>query len=155
MRLRRAYLYAALAVVAVVAYVVWIGAYWLADAVVLAAAAGAVVFFPRTERGVDQLLDFLTGVLGFRGSPMRVPPEANRRGTSPWVSQLRRELMPRSRIAHYVTVSRIRYTDSLARVSESQFERALLSQPGWRKLSGESLEEIARKASDASVKTAQ
>jgi len=144
-----------LAVAAVVAYGVVVGSYWVADAVVLAVAAGAVVFFSVSSARADQLLDFLTGVLGFQGSPMRVSLETNRPGTSLWVSQLRRELMPRSRIAHYVTVSRIRFTAPIAMISESQFERALLSQPGWRKLSAESLEEITRRASDASVNSAQ
>ena len=150
MRARRAYLYTALAVATVVAYGVGVGQYWVADAAVLAVAASAVAFLSFTERGVDQLFDFLAfGPFGGRLA------KGNRPGTSLWVSQLRRELMPRSRIAHYVTVSRIQFTASIAKVSDSQFERALLSQPEWRTLSGESLKEITRKAPDASVKSAQ
>ncbi|MGP8124391.1 MAG: hypothetical protein ACLQEQ_00765 [Nitrososphaerales archaeon] len=146
---RRAYVYAALGVAAAVAYGVGVGPYWEADAFVFAVTASVVAFFSFTERGMDQLLSLMTFLMG-RASRLRGAKTAVIEGD-------RRERMPvpRSRIAHYVTVSRIKSTTSIARESDSPFERALLIQPGWRRLSASGLEEVTKMVPDASAKSAQ
>jgi hypothetical protein len=143
----RARLLAALTVGVAVLYGVEVGSYWLTDAVVFAVVAVAVAFLCFAERGVDSLLD----VLGFglaRASRGRV---AKTRGTEGDQT----EHLPRSRIAHYVIVSRIKSTSDIAKRSDTPFERALLSEPGWRTLSGRSLDEIAKKIPKPSAKSAQ
>ena len=150
MKVGRARLYAVLVIAMAVAYGVGVGPYWLADAVVFAIVAGAVASFCFGERNVESLFAFL----GFGLSRTYRQQGAKRTVIEPD----QREHVPRSRIAHYVIVSRIRSTTLTAwlrRGSDSPFERALFSEPGWRRLSGESLEEITRKAPDAPVKSAQ
>ena len=150
MRVRRAYLYAALATALAVAYGVWVGPYWEVDALVFAATASAVAFFSFTERGMEQLLSVLTFLMGGASRRRRV----NAAVIKPERSE--RMPMPRSRIAHYVTVSKIKSTVSIARRSDSPFERVLLSRQEWRMLSGGSLEEIAKGVvPDASAKEAE
>ena len=156
MRVGRAHLYAALVTAAVVAYAVGVGSYWLADMVVLAAVAIAVAWFclargAKTE-GIEQAYQILgPGMprLGYRsGLEVNRLVEGNGAVTEPE----QRERVPRSRIAHYVIVSRIRsktFTAWLRQESDSPFERALLREPGWRTLSGEGLKEISRKTPDA------
>jgi hypothetical protein len=143
LRVGRAYLSVALAVAVAVAYGVWVGPYWEADAAVLAVLAFGVAFLCFAERSVDRLFDVLTFGL----------TRANKlRATRTRVAEpTHREHIPRSRIAHYVTVSRIKSTAFIARESDSSFERALLSRREWRTLSGGGLEEITRKVTDASA----
>ena len=149
MRVRRNYLYAALAVAAAVAYGVGDGAYWVTDSVVLAVVAVAVAILCFAERSVDRLFEILNFGLGV-GRVNRVQG-AKTAAANP----TQRERMPRSRIAHYVTVSRFKSTAAIAKQSDTPFERALLSQPEWWTLSGASLEEITRKATDTSAKSTQ
>ena len=148
MRARRSITYAALTIAVAVAYGVWIGANWLVDAVVFTFAASAVAYLSLTERDVNQLLNILRFGLGVG----RV--RTSRPSASLGLPQYQRELLPRSRIAHYVTVSQIRSTASIARESDSPFERELLSQPGWRELSAADLEEVVMMAPEASAKGA-
>ena len=142
MKVLRAYIYAAFAAAAAVVYGVELGGYWEIDAFVFSAVAVTVAFLSLTERGTEQVLSILTFFMG-RG---------RRRGAktgSAVRDQQERVPMPRSRIAHYVTVSRIKSTTSIAGLSDSPFERELLSRPGWRELSGESLEEVKRSVHEA------
>ena len=147
MRVRRTYLYAALAVVAAVAYGVGDGAYWVTDAVVLAVVAVAVAILCFAERNVDRLFDVLNFGLA-RANTLRGAKTAVAEPTQ-------RERMPRSRIAHYVAVSRLKSTAAIAKQSDTPFERALLSQPEWRTLSGGNLEEITKRGTDTSAKSAR
>jgi hypothetical protein len=161
-RVGRAHLYAVLAIAAVVAYAVGVGSYWLADMVVFAAVASAVAWFcfaRGVKKGdIDQVFQILgpgAPRLGYR-SGLEVNRSVERDGAVTEPDQ--RESVPRSRIAHYVIVSRIKsatFTAWLRRESDSPFERALLCEPGWRTLSGEGLEEVIRKAPDASANRAQ
>ncbi len=125
MRVSRARLYAALAVAMAVAYGVGVGPYWVADAVVFTTVVGVVAWF------------------SFRRGPKTTGTEPDER-----------EQVPRSRITHYVIVSWMKSTAVIAKESNIPFERALLNEPGWRTLSGESLEEISRKAPDPSAERA-
>ena len=147
MRASRSYLYAAIAVALAVAYGVWVGSYWVTDADVFALLAGVVAYFSLAEQGMRQLAAV---------SEFFFARTYRQQGTNAAVTEPHeRERLPRSRIAHYVNISRIRSTIFAARDSDSPFERALLSEPDWRTLSGESLEEISRKVPDASAKNAQ
>ena len=146
MKVPRTYLYAALAVVAAAAYGVWDGAYWVTDALVLAVVAVAVVILCFAERNVEHLLDMLS----FRHEYTFVL-----QGAKTAVTQRdQRERMPRSRITHYVMVSRVKSTAVIANQSDTPFERALLSRPEWRTLSTGSLNEITMKTTDTSAKEA-
>ena len=148
MKVGRARLYAVLAIALAVAYGVVVGPYWLADAVAFVVVGGLVASFCFAERSVESLYAFL----GFGLSRTYRLHGPKRKVIVPD----QREHIPRSRIAHYVTVSRIRsatLTAWLRRESDSPFERVLFSEPGWQRLSGESLEEITRKAPAAPAKT--
>lgn len=141
MRVGRAHSYAVLAIAVAVIYGVWVGPYWVTDEEVFLVLACAVAFIcftrgPKTE-------------VTFHKWGMRL-------GTGTELE--RREPAPRSRIAHYALFSRTKSTASTAwlrRESDSPFERALLSEPGWRTLSGESLEEISRKVTEAAARSTQ
>jgi hypothetical protein len=146
-RRRRVHLYVALAVAAALGYGIWVGPDWMTDAVVLAVAAIAVTRASSIVGDADSLLRILTFGLAKGYRQRSAGTEVTEHG--------QRERMLRSRVMHYITLSRIKSTASIARESDSPFERALLGQPGWRMLSGESLEEIARRAPDALVKSAQ
>lgn len=153
MRVGRRILYAALTVAAAVAYGIGVGPYWLTDLVAFALVACAVGFFcharGRRTTGVETAYETLrtqsqVGKLAGRPVKRDLAPESDQR-----------ERVPRSRIAHYVIVSRIKSAASTAwlrRESDSPFERALLSESEWRKLSGESLEEVVRKVPDVLAK---
>jgi hypothetical protein len=137
-----------LAVAVAVAYGVEVGPYWVTDMLVFAVLAGAVAYFCFV-RGAK------TTSLASRNRLSRLESSLDwRQVTEPD----QRDHVSRSRIAHYVIVSRIKstaFTAWLRRVSDSPFERALLGEPRWRTFSGESLEEITRKTPDASAKSAQ
>jgi hypothetical protein len=147
LKARRNYLYAVLAVAAAVVYGVAEGAYWVTDVVVLAVVAVAVGILCLAKRRVDPVVEILTfGVSAHYGA----------RGAKTAAAELnQRERIPRSRIAHYVALSRIKSTAAIAKQFDTPFERALLSQPEWRTLSGGGLEEITRKATDASAESTQ
>lgn len=150
MKVGRARLYALLAIAVAVTYGVGVGRYWLTDAAVLVVLGGAVASFCLAGINMESLYAFL----GFGLSRMYRRQGATRRVVEPD----KREHIPRSRIEHYVSVSRIRsatLTAWLRRESDSPFERALFSEPGWQRLSGESLEEITRKAPAAPAKSTQ
>jgi len=144
-RVARAYVYAVLAVAVAVAYGVWVGPYWVTDTVVLAVMASAVAFL-CFGRGVEAESIFAVLRMGTKVGNQYAPEPSKRQRVPD-----QRERVSRSRIAHYVTLSRIKSTalDSwLRQESDSPFERALLSEPGWRRLSGENLMEITRKFPD-------
>ena len=141
--LSRACVYAALAFAAATAYSVWFGAYWLADIAVLSTVALVVAFMSLSEGGTDRLLD----ILGFGLGRAR-----RRRGAKMTaVQQYKKEHIPRSRIAHYVFISRIKSTLEISRRSDNPFERSLFSKPEWRTLTESRLREIARNATSAST----
>jgi hypothetical protein len=153
-RFSRAFLYSTLAVVAAVAYGIGVGRYWLADMVVLTVVASAVAYLCFARRTKTTSIEHDYRTLGGVGRPADRPLKVDDADMEPG----KREHVSRSRIAHYVTVSRIKSTALAAwlrRESDSPFERALLNESGWRKLSGESLEEITRKAFDASASSVQ
>jgi hypothetical protein len=140
-----------LAVAMVVAYGFGVGPYWLTDMIVFAVAAIAVASFCFVTLARKKNIEQAYRALGAPGKqvgrhlPVVTEPEL-------------RERMPRSRIAHYVIISRIKSAAFIAwllRESDSPFERALLIEPGWRTLSGESLEEVTRKAPDTPAKSAE
>jgi hypothetical protein len=113
---------------------------------VFAALAGVVAFLCYAGRTkIDSILEILriTTPIGrqYVGKP-------DQRGQAPE----RIERVPRSRIARYVAISRAKstkLTDWLRRESNSPFERALFSDPAWRTLSKESLEDVSRRATEA------
>jgi len=134
---------AALAFAAVVAYSIWFGAYWLTDVAVLSIVAFVVAFMSLAEGGTDRLLD----ILGFSLGRAR-----RRRGTKTTsIQHDQKEQIPRSRITHYVVVSRIKSTLEIAKRSDNPFERVLFSRPEWRTLNESKLREIARNATSASM----
>ncbi len=103
---------ATLAVAVVLTYSLGVGWYWTGDAIVLA---------------------ILTALVTWRIIPKMASPT-----TGPL--QVRRfEQYPRSKISHYVSVSRIKSTASIAKRSDNPFERTLLSDPRWRGLSDDDL----------------
>ena len=116
----RGYIYAGSLVAAAVAYSIWGGRLWMTDAGVLAAVAAGVVYFGL--------------VRGPRTAITEPEP---------------REQMPRSRIAHYVLVCRIKKTKLSHDRSDSPFEDALFSDPGWRGLSEDALRDVASRAAGA------
>ncbi|MGD0319160.1 MAG: hypothetical protein ABSB56_05655 [Nitrososphaerales archaeon] len=134
----RVYVYAALAVAVAVTYGVWVGPYWVTDEQVFLVVACVVAFICFTRGPKTEVSLHKWGMRVGTGSELE-----------------HREPAPRSRIAHYAFFSRTKSTASIAwlrRESDSPFERALFSEPGWRTLSGESLEEISKKVTDAAVK---
>lgn len=157
MRVGKGPLYAVFAVAFAVAYGFGAGPYWLTDMVVFAVMAIAVAYFCFVKgaktTGVEQAYQTLgnqTQVGKLAGRPVKRDAVVAELG--------QREHAPRSRIAHYVTVSRIKSRASTAwlrRESDSPFERALLGESGWQRLSEEGLEEIVRRVPDASANSAQ
>lgn len=157
MKAGRGLLYSVLAVVAAVAYGVEVGSYWLTDMVVFAAVAAAVAYFCFARRAKTMKVEQAYQTLGSQTQVGKLAGRPVKRDVI--VTEFdRREHVPRSRIAHYVAISRIKSTASAAwlrRESDSPFERALLGESGWRRLSGESLEEVVRKTPDALAESAQ
>lgn len=154
MRFSRTFLYATLAVTAAVAYGVGVGSYWLADMVVFTVVASTVAYLCFARGAKAKSIEHGYRALGGVGKLADRPLKVDDADTEPG----RREHVSRSRIAHYVIVSRIKSTALAAwlrRESDSPFERALLNESGWRKLSGENLEETIRKAFDASASSTQ
>jgi hypothetical protein len=153
-RVGRTFLYATLAVAVAVAYGVGVGPYWLTDMVVLSVVASVVAYFCFARGAKAKSIEHGYRAQGGVGKPV----DRHVRIDDTVAEPDKREHVFRSRIAHYVIVSRIKSTASAAwlrRESDSPFERALLSESGWWKLSEESLEEITKKAFDASAKSAQ
>lgn len=151
MRFGRPHLYATLAVAAAVAYGIGVGPYWLTDMVVFAVVAGVVAFLCFAMRAKTESIYTMLRMGTTVGRQYAREPDQREHVHDPL------ERVPRSRIAHYVTVSRTKskgLTAWLGRESESPFERALLSNPRWRTLSGESLEEISKEIPDVSTKSA-
>ena len=132
MKVTKSTLYVLFAIGGAVYYGLVVGPYWVDDAIVFAALASLVIW------------SFFSLKVNFRSKVQITVTEPRQR-----------EYIPRSRIAHYVSVSRIHFLGYLARESESPFERALLSEPEWQKLSGERLQEVSRKVIDASGNSAQ
>jgi hypothetical protein len=149
-RVGKASLYAVLAVAAAVAYGAGVGPYWVIDLVVFAVVAAAVGFFCFARKSDTESIFriLLMGtIIGKRYAEVD-------QGAHP-PDQVER--VARSRIAHYATVYRTkseRLTAWLRRQSDSPFERALFSEPGWQTLSEERLEEISKMAQDAADKNA-
>ena len=137
MRIGRNFLYAVLAVAGSLTYALLLGSYWLTDALVFALVAALVASLCFAEKSADSLFD----LLGFS-----LARTSRYRGTKTAHAELdQRERIPRSRIAHYVMVSRIKSTAALASISDSPFERAVLCNPAWQTLPAERLDEVARK----------
>lgn len=162
MKVSRALLYGALAVTAVVAYAAGMGPYWLADMVVLALVAIAVAWFcfsggAKTKRPNQAYRTLGIGGAGTSGNLIGTGGRRTDKGVPVVVDPGQRERAPRSRVAHYAIVSRARsktLTAWLRKESDSPFERVLFDEPGWRRLSGDRLEEITRRARDAPAKGA-
>jgi hypothetical protein len=153
-RFSKIYLYAVLAVAGAVAYGVGEGQYWVTDLEVFAVVVGAVAYLCFARGGRTKDTEPYYRALGVGAKDVYRPAELRSVVTEPD----QREHLPRSRMAHYVIVSRTKsrtLTDWLRLESDSSFERTLFGEPGWRTLSGEDLEEIARKASNASTEGAQ
>jgi len=111
-------LYAAISVATALIYGLEVGPYWVTDAIFFAMLALAVAYF-SFKRKVEW--------------PMNNEAQ----------SFEKREYRPRSRIAHYVSISRAKFGSYAPHESLTGFERSLLSEPGWQKVSGERLEEIS------------
>lgn len=103
-----------------VAFAVAVGRYWVDDAMVLAAVEVLVV---------------VEGIKRVSPTPAAEPP----RGSA----------YPRSRIAHYVLLSRIKFDPVKAMRSPSPFERALLGEEGWQGLKADQLKTMATEAAHA------
>jgi len=152
----RAYLYAALAVAVAATYGIGVGPYWVTDMLVFAVAAGVVAWLCFSREAKEKDIEAGFRLKGGSTGGGKIYRSAELRSVVSEPDQIER--VPRSRIAHYVIISRSRSTklaDWLRRESDSPFERALLSEPGWRTLSGEGLGEITRKALDTQVKSTQ
>jgi hypothetical protein len=163
-RFSRAYLYAVLAVAAAVAYGVGEGQYWVTDLEVFVGVVSVVTYLCFARRAKTESMHKVLRIVyqprGPQGS--REPTKSgNQEAMEPDPRERlpeETEHIPRSRMAHYAIVSRTKsrtLTDWLHLESDSPFERVLFGEPGWRKLSGDDLEEISRKASTASAKNAQ
>jgi hypothetical protein len=113
MNYRIGYLYIALAAALAVAFGASVGPYWVDDAVVFAVFSFAICVSCFAR--VDE---------------------------APRTDSEDRGYFPRSRIAHYALVSRIKSGSSTALASYNPFERAVLSEPDWRTLSAEELKRI-------------
>jgi len=142
-RFPRSYTFGALAVVGALAYAVEIGPFWLTDAFALALAACAVGYFAALgppaigdlETATTMLYYMIGQSQGNRNYMMlRHKDAAPERDQAPGLR--------RSRIAHYVIVSKSMSTAYFARQSDSPFERALLSHQGWRTITDDGLEAV-------------
>jgi hypothetical protein len=116
MRFRVSYLYCMLAIAFAVAVGVRIGPYWIDDALTLAAVACAITAFYLTKSEETRSAN----------------PETGNR-------------MPRSRILHFVLLSRIRTSASMVRESSDPFRHALLNEKDWQTLSTEELKRLGRR----------
>lgn len=134
MKVSRTYVYALIVTVLAVTYGVLLGPLWVTDAFVLGFLAVGVMWFSlsRKDRGNPRQWELKK----WPASATVMDPEPEEK-----------KQVPRSRIAHYVFVSGIKSTASVAK-SYGAFERTLLSDPKWQKLSGESLNGIIGKARD-------
>ncbi len=143
--MRRKYTLAGLVATAAAAYAYFLGTYWVTDLALLAALGGVVMYFgwlgALSEDDVATAARMVVYLTGFGVS--RVMMIATRRSKG-GEERGRATRVRRSRIAHYVAVSRMKSTSFLSRESESPFERALLRTPGWKKLTAEGLAEVGR-----------
>ena len=122
MKVGRFAFYLVLAFTLVLAYSLWVGPLWAVDAVVFTVLALAIGYFSFKDKADTTMVD--VGLQERLGSA------------------------PRSRIAHYARLARIKSTDYAAQESHSSFERALLGQSEWKVLSEERLTEIAHRPPD-------
>ena len=132
MRLRVAYLYSAFAVAFAVTFGVAIGPYWVDDAVGLAAIAFVALMVALSAgQGMKTLTSWWAPASReSQLSPTNQPTTTTAGG---------RRYVPRSKIAHFVLLSRIRFRTPVSWDSYNAFERALLSRGGWQNLTAEEL----------------
>jgi hypothetical protein len=138
---RTAYLYSALAVAFAVAFGLGIGPYWVDDAVALAMMAFVVVLVCLR---VGQHIVTPTSLPAPMSTSSQMPFKATNQASAS--EQGHREYVPRSKIAHFVLLSRIRFKSSTALDSYNAYERKLLSRPDWQGLSVDELRELAQQS---------
>jgi hypothetical protein len=135
MRPRTEYLYAALAIAVVVAYGLRVGPYWVDDALALAfLALLAIAVYLTRGKGAGAF----TPWWGPASKQRLLKPT----GRTPTADPDQTKYIPRSKIAHFVLLSRINPKSPTAWDSYNAFERKLLGQKGWQKLSADELKAI-------------
>lgn len=135
MPLRMGYLYAALAVVFAVAFGLGVGAFWVDDAIALAMMIFVVIMICLSAGpGMKRLTSW------WAPTPKEGQPGQASRAASPEADY--RKYIPRSKIAHFVLLSRIRFTSATTWDSYNTFERKLLSRKGWQGLSADELKAL-------------
>jgi len=137
MRPSAGYLYSALAIVFAVAFGLGVGPYWVDDAIVLALLAlGVLSFCLRETEGMKSLVS-----LWSPASAGNQPRDGNQ---ARFTGIHYAEYVPRSKIARFVTLSRIAHRSPSAWDSHDPFERELLSHSGWQELSADELNAIVQ-----------
>jgi len=135
------YLYSVLAVAFAVAFGLSIGPYWVDDALALAVMALVVVLVSlRADRIIVTPAPLPTPKM----RSTQIPPKATNQ--TPASGQRYGEYVPRSKIAHFVLLSRIRFKSTMVFASYNAFERTLLSRPGWQGLSVDELRRLAQQS---------
>jgi len=134
MRLRAAHLYSALAVAFALAFGIEVGAYWVDDALGLAAFAFITIMIcVSTGKGMQSLTSWWAP---------KTKENQNESADRLQEADYRRYI-PRSKIAHFVLLSRIRFRSMPAWDTYNQFERRLLKREGWQSLSPDDLKALA------------
>ena len=136
MRPRIGYLYSALAVIFAVAFGLGVGDYWVDDSIALAIMILAVIVLClSTGKEMKSLTTWWAPTPKedkLAKASQAVPTEVDFR-----------KYVPRSRIAHFVLLSRIRFNPAMTWGAYNDFERRLLSRKGWQGLSADELAALA------------
>lgn len=129
------YLYLVLVAALAVTFGICVGPYWTVDACVLALVSCVVVYVGIRVSGSSVEHE------GFFFPLFRFTKKSSS-DSVPSVDSGIRDYIPRSRIAHYARISRMRSDDLAARVANNPFEQALLREQDWRTLSAEELKKV-------------
>ncbi|HME18276.1 MAG TPA: hypothetical protein VKF15_00880 [Nitrososphaerales archaeon] len=131
---RTDYVYAALAIAFAVAFGLGVGPYWVDDAVALAFMA-LLVIIVYLSQGEG------TNAFAAWWAPASKESQLRPTGRIP-APNLDYKYIPRSRIAHFVLLSRISPKSPTGWDSYNTFEQNLLNRQGWQKLSADELRAI-------------
>jgi hypothetical protein len=132
MRPRTNYVYSVLAIAFAVAFGLAVGPFWVDDAMALALMVLFVIsYYLSQTQEIKALMTWW--------SPMTKDTHSEPARRSPLDGSDRRTYTPRSKIARFVLLSKIRFTAPSTLDSYNSFERALLRRSDWRSLSDEEL----------------
>lgn len=132
---RTAYFYAAIAIAFAVAFGLSVGPYWVDDAITLAIMVFLAIMVCLSSGQAMKILTswWVPAPRIIRSGPVSRAP----------ILETGYRHVPRSKIAHFVTLSRIEFKSATALDSYNTFERALLGKKGWQEIPADELKALA------------